>query len=52
MELKLYRHKNYKDIYLVRESCVCGGGENTQFYRATKIMGAYEYAADEIAAKI
>lgn len=36
MELKLYRHKTYKDAYLMRNSCVCGGGENTEFYLVTK----------------
>lgn len=35
MELKFYRHKEYKDLFLVRNN-YCGGNENTQFYGVTK----------------
>lgn len=34
MELKFYRHKEYKDLYLVRTN-VCGGNENSSFYGTT-----------------
>lgn len=36
IELKLYRHKTYKDIYLIRNWNVCGGCEDTEFFSTTK----------------
>lgn len=39
-ELKAYRHKTMKDLFLVRTS-MCGGNENTEFYAVTeKIIDA------------
>lgn len=38
MELKIYRHKKYKDIYLIRNWSVCGGCEDTEFYITTKSL--------------
>ena len=35
IELKFYRHKEYKDLYLKRSS-YCGGNANTPFYEVTK----------------
>lgn len=35
IEIKLYRHKVYKNIYLVRRWCVCGGSPDTDFFYAT-----------------
>lgn len=32
--LKFYRHKEYKDLYLIRSN-VCGGNHNSQFYTVT-----------------
>lgn len=34
-ELKFYRHKEYKDLFLKR-NCCCGGGEETEFYDVTR----------------
>lgn len=36
MELKVYRHKRFKDIYLARNWSYCGGNSETPFYFATK----------------
>lgn len=35
IELKAYRHKTMKDLYLVRTS-MCGGGPNTEFYKVAE----------------
>lgn len=35
IELKAYRHKTMKDLFLVRTS-ICGGNENTKFYEVTE----------------
>ena len=35
IKLTAYRHKERKDIYLVRNWSICGGSETTEFYRAT-----------------
>ena len=34
-ELKFYRHKDYKDLFLKRNNC-CGGNANTAFYDVTR----------------
>lgn len=34
--LVVYRHKERKDIYLVRDWSCCGGSATTDFYKATK----------------
>lgn len=36
ISLVLYRHKERKDIFLVRNWGICGGSEDTDFYKATK----------------
>lgn len=36
IELVVYRHKERKDIFLVRNWSICGGNETTDFYKATK----------------
>lgn len=36
IELVVYRHKERKDLYLVRNWSYCGGSETTEFYGATK----------------
>lgn len=36
MEIKIYRHKTEKDIYLARNWHIVGGGPDTDFYFATK----------------
>lgn len=36
MKLKVYRHMYFKDIYLARNWCICGGGPTTDFYYATE----------------
>lgn len=33
--LTLYRHKDEKDVYLKRNWGLCGGNEDSDFYRAT-----------------
>ena len=38
MELKIYRHKIYKDIYLIRNWSFCGGCKDTEFYTTTKSL--------------
>lgn len=38
MNIKLYRHKKFKDIYLARDWAYCGGNPDTPFYYATKDM--------------
>ena len=35
MELKFYRHKEHKDVFLVRTN-MCGGNADTAFYNATR----------------
>lgn len=35
LNVKLYRHKTEKDVYLMRDWAVCGGGPDTPFYKAT-----------------
>lgn len=35
LALKVYRHKEEKDVFLLRAWEVCGGDENTKFYIAT-----------------
>jgi hypothetical protein len=35
ISLFLYRHKERKDIFLVRNWSICGGTEDTDFYKAT-----------------
>lgn len=35
-EIVIYRHKTNKDIYLIRNWCICGGGPNTEWFEATK----------------
>lgn len=35
LTLKVYRHKEEKDVFLLRAWGVCGGDENTGFYKAT-----------------
>lgn len=34
-EITIYRHKTEKDIYLLRNWHVSGGGPDTEFYRVT-----------------
>ena len=38
IKLVVYRHKERKDIFLMRNWGYCGGGETTEFYKATKNM--------------
>ena len=46
--LCVYRHKTEKDIYLARNWNICGGGESTDFYYATKnISTAIDHANKE-----
>lgn len=48
MVLKLYRHKDEKNIYLARNWSYCGGNEHTPFYYATRdIITAIRSANDE-----
>lgn len=35
IEIKLYRHKTYKEIYLIRNWQVCGGGSDTNWFSTT-----------------
>lgn len=35
LTLKVYRHKEEKDVFLLRTWGICGGDESTEFYRAT-----------------
>lgn len=35
LKIKIYRHKIYKDIYLIRNWSICGGSEDTDFYTTT-----------------
>lgn len=37
-ELYVYRHKERKDIYLIRNWSICGGNENSDWYRTTKFL--------------
>lgn len=36
IKLILYRHKERKDIYLLRNWTLCGGHEGSDFYKATR----------------
>ena len=36
IELKLYRHKYFKYVYLARNYGYCGGNKDTPFYYGTK----------------
>lgn len=36
IKLVVYRHKERKDIFMLRNWCICGGCEETDFYKATK----------------
>ena len=38
IEIKLYRHKIFKDIYLIRNWCICGGGTETEWFEATQSL--------------
>lgn len=38
IEIKLYRHKIYKDIYLIRNWNICGGTQDTDWFKATKSL--------------
>lgn len=40
MELKIYRHKIYKDIYLIRNWGTCGSPE-ADWFKATKSISEY-----------
>ena len=40
LELKIYRHKIYKDIYLIRNWCVYGSPE-ADWFKATKSIKEY-----------
>lgn len=35
-EIAIYRHKTNKDIYLIRNWYICGGGSDTNWFEATK----------------
>ena len=35
LSVKLYRHKTYRDLYLIRTN-LCGGNKNSAFYETTK----------------
>lgn len=35
-EIVIYRHKTNKDIYLIRNWYICGGGPDTDWFKATK----------------
>lgn len=35
-EVVIYRHKTNKDIYLIRNWYICGGGPDTDWFKATK----------------
>ena len=35
VEIRFYRHKTYKNIYLARNTYICGGGSDTEFFKAT-----------------
>ena len=37
-EIKLYRHKIYKDIYLIRNWNLCGGSQDSDWFEATKSL--------------
>ena len=36
IELYVWRHKVNKEIYLIKNVGMCGGGENSEFYKATR----------------
>ena len=36
IELKLYRHKYFEDVYLARNYGYCGGNKDTPFYYGTQ----------------
>ena len=38
IEIKLYRHKIHKDIYLIRNWSICGGTPETEWFEATKSL--------------
>ena len=35
LSIRVYRHKEYKNVYLMRNWNYCGGGPDTEFYAAT-----------------
>lgn len=37
-EIVIYRHKTNKDIYLIRNWHICGGGPDTEWFEATKYI--------------
>lgn len=36
IELKIYRHKEYQDVYLLRNYALVGGNANSEWYSATR----------------
>ena len=36
IEIKLYRHKYFEDVYLARNYSYCGGNKDTPFYYGTQ----------------
>ena len=36
IEIKLYRHKYFEDVYLARNYSYCGGDKDTPFYYGTQ----------------
>lgn len=47
IKLNVWRHKQHKDIYLVRNTVLCGGNVDSEFYKATRsIITAIKSAED------
>ena len=48
IEIKLYRHKYFEDVYLARNYGYCGGNKDTPFYYGTQdILEAIRSAHDK-----
>ena len=35
VKIRFYRHKTHKNLYLKRNRYICGGGPNTEWFKAT-----------------
>ena len=48
IDIKLYRHKYFEDVYLARNYGYCGGNKDTPFYYGTQdILEAIRSAQDK-----
>ena len=52
LSVKVYRHKTEKDVYLMRNWGLCGGGPDSDFYKATtNLIDAIQNTSCEVRCK-